>query len=109
MKNKFVIIGAMLLASSVYADDSSFDLNRDSALPNNNASEELDSYKNESIKDYRVNPFPNNPLVNSGGGEASRYNTNQGWSRGSYGSWWGYYGGRSDIATTGYTRPSRSR
>jgi hypothetical protein len=55
----------------------------------------------------RTNPYPATPFSSLGGGEASRYRTDQAWSRGRS-HWYGYYGSRrSDIPTTGYTSPPR--
>jgi hypothetical protein len=54
----------------------------------------------------RTNPYPATPFSALGGGEASRYRTDQAWSRGRSSYW--YYGSRrSDIPTTGYTAPPR--
>ena len=71
--------------------------------------EELESYLEEDHINDRVNPMPNQPLANYSGQEASRYRTDQGWSRSSYGSWWWGGGRSSDLGTTGYTTPSSSR
>ena len=60
----------------------------------------------ESLKidrSSRTNPYPATPFSAIGGGEASRYRTDQGWSRGRSSWWWGR--SRSDIPTSGYTSP----
>ncbi|MCB0320575.1 MAG: hypothetical protein KDD60_06570 [Bdellovibrionales bacterium] len=61
----------------------------------------------EIDRSQRTNPLPNSPSQTVGGGyygEASRYRTDQGWSRGR-GYWW-HSGHSSDIPTTGYTANS---
>lgn len=54
-------------------------------------------------RSQRTNPYANTPSY-AQGGNTSRYDTSNGWSRGGSNYWsWGYRG--SDIPTTGYTPP----
>lgn len=56
----------------------------------------------------RTNPYPNTPSY-AQGGNSSRYDTSNAWSRGGYNNWW-YYGNRGgDIRSSGYTPPPSRR
>ena len=53
-------------------------------------------------RSQRANPYPNTPSY-AQGGDTSRYDTSNGWSRGGRSWYWG--NGGSDIPTSGYTAP----
>jgi hypothetical protein len=56
----------------------------------------------------RTSPYSSTPYsVMSSANEASRYRTDQGWSRGGYHGYWWHGSHRSDIPTTEYSPPSK--
>ncbi len=101
-----VILGALVSPLAAYADGDSSREERSERRSEVRAS--ADRGREIRIdRRERTNPYAATPFSAIGGGEASRYRTDQGWSRGRS-HWWGYYGSRrSDIPTTGYTPPSR--
>jgi hypothetical protein len=106
MKLKLLTITtlSLFLVSPLFADSNC--IHKENTATNNKA--KLVASDDDIVIDRskRTNPYPSRTFTErSSANEASRYRTDQGWSRGRN-NWWWYGGNRSDIPTTGYTAPA---
>lgn len=103
MKTTLCSILSLLLFSGVaFADTCEKNVSKEDPVKPEKKVERID-------RSQRTSPTPSTPSYAVGSSnEASRYRTDQGWSRGRGHYWWGgSYG--SDIPTSGYTSPRGGR